>query len=145
MKVSIRWVLILGSLAMIWVTQIITISTSYVSSQRVLLAHAQDIMRNASATCNSLPEGAMMRRRAKIQRRGQCDARVYSFQIDNLGLSSERWPVDPDIAKTDRRCAWSILALERLPKGGVLRGPGFEAQAGRLNRSSVRRCGDSTR
>lgn len=46
MKVSIRWVLILGSLAMIWVTQVITISTSYVSSQRVLLSHAQDIMRN---------------------------------------------------------------------------------------------------
>ena len=46
MKVSIRWVLIVGSLAIIWVTQIITISTSYVSSQRVLLAHAQDIMRN---------------------------------------------------------------------------------------------------
>ena len=46
MKVSIRWVLILGGLAMIWVTQVITISTSYVSSQRVLLTHAQDIMRN---------------------------------------------------------------------------------------------------
>ena len=46
MKLSIRWVLILGSLAMIWVTQVITISTSYVSSQRVLLEHAQDIMRN---------------------------------------------------------------------------------------------------
>jgi two-component system cell cycle sensor histidine kinase/response regulator CckA len=46
MKVSIRWVLILGSLAIIWVTQLITISTSYISSQRVLLAHAQDIMRN---------------------------------------------------------------------------------------------------
>ena len=46
MKISIRWVLILGSLAIIWVTQIITITTSYVSSQRVLLAHAQDIMRN---------------------------------------------------------------------------------------------------
>ena len=46
MKLSIRWVLILGSLAIIWVTQLITISTSYLSSQRVLLAHAQDIMRN---------------------------------------------------------------------------------------------------
>ena len=46
MKLSIRWVLIIGGLAMIWVTSIITISTSYVSSQRVLLAHAQSIMRN---------------------------------------------------------------------------------------------------
>ncbi|MGD9333000.1 MAG: cache domain-containing protein, partial [Desulfobacterales bacterium] len=46
MKLSIRWVLILGSLAIIWVTQMITITTSYVSSQRVLLTHAQDIMRN---------------------------------------------------------------------------------------------------
>ena len=46
MKVSIRWVLIAGILAVIWVTQLITISTSYVSSQRVLLTHAQDIMRN---------------------------------------------------------------------------------------------------
>jgi PAS domain S-box-containing protein len=46
MKVSIRWVLIVGILAIIWVLQLITISTSYLSSQRVLLAHAQDIMRN---------------------------------------------------------------------------------------------------
>ncbi len=46
MKLSIRWVLIVGILAIIWVTQLITISTSYVSSQRVLLTHAQDIMRN---------------------------------------------------------------------------------------------------
>ena len=46
MKVSIRWVLIAGILAIIWVTQLITISTSYVSSQRVLMRHAQDIMRN---------------------------------------------------------------------------------------------------
>ena len=46
MKLSIRWVLILGSLGIIWVTQLITITTSYVSSQRVLLKHAQDIMLN---------------------------------------------------------------------------------------------------
>ncbi len=46
MKFSIRWVLIMGSLAIIWATQLITITTSYVSSQRALLEHAQDIMRN---------------------------------------------------------------------------------------------------
>ena len=46
MKLSIRWVLIIGSLAIIWATQLITITTSYVSSQRALMAHAQDIMRN---------------------------------------------------------------------------------------------------
>jgi PAS domain S-box-containing protein len=46
MKLSIRWVLIIGILAIIWATQIITITTSYVSSQRALLAHAQDIMRD---------------------------------------------------------------------------------------------------
>ncbi len=46
MKFSIRWVLIIGSLAIIWATQLITITTSYVTSQRMLLGHAQDIMRN---------------------------------------------------------------------------------------------------
>ena len=46
MKLSIRWVLIIGILAIIWATQFITITTSFVSSQRALLAHAQDIMRD---------------------------------------------------------------------------------------------------
>ncbi|MBL0713786.1 MAG: PAS domain S-box protein, partial [Desulfosarcina sp.] len=46
MKLSIRWVLIIGILTIIWATQLITITTGYVSSQRVLLEHAQNIMRN---------------------------------------------------------------------------------------------------
>ena len=44
MKCSIRWMLIAGSLAIIWVTQLITITTSYMTSQQTLLRHAQDIM-----------------------------------------------------------------------------------------------------
>ncbi len=46
MKISIRWALILGCLGLIWVTQIIITSSSHVSSQRVLIRHARDIMQN---------------------------------------------------------------------------------------------------
>ncbi|MCP3954388.1 MAG: response regulator [Desulfobacterales bacterium] len=46
MKISIRWALILGLLVIIWGTQAITVSSSYITSQRVLLGHAQDIMEN---------------------------------------------------------------------------------------------------
>jgi two-component system, cell cycle sensor histidine kinase and response regulator CckA len=46
MKISIRWALILGFLGLIWGTQIVITSSSYVSSQRVLLKHARDIMQN---------------------------------------------------------------------------------------------------
>ncbi len=46
MKISIRWALISGLLLMIWATQISTISTAYLSSQKVLMAHARDIMEN---------------------------------------------------------------------------------------------------
>jgi HAMP domain-containing protein len=46
MKVSIRWALILGFLGVIWGTQIIITSSSYISSERVLLDHAKSIMSN---------------------------------------------------------------------------------------------------
>ena len=46
MKLSIRWVLIAGLLLCIWGTQVLTVSTGYISSQRVLLGHARDIMEN---------------------------------------------------------------------------------------------------
>ncbi len=46
MKISIRWALISGLLVMIWATQVSTITTSYLSSQKVLLEHAQAIMHN---------------------------------------------------------------------------------------------------
>lgn len=46
MKISIRWALILGLLVIIWGTQAITASSAYVTSQRVLLGHARDIMEN---------------------------------------------------------------------------------------------------
>lgn len=46
MKISIRWALILGLLVIIWGTQAITVSSSYITSQRVLLGHARDIMEN---------------------------------------------------------------------------------------------------
>jgi len=49
MKISIRWALILGLLVIIWGTQAITVSSSYVTSQRVLLGHARDIMGNIAA------------------------------------------------------------------------------------------------
>ncbi len=46
MKISIRWALILGLLVIIWGTQAITVSSAYITSQRVLLGHARDIMEN---------------------------------------------------------------------------------------------------
>ncbi len=46
MKISIRWALILGCLVLIWGTQVIITSSTYLSSQRVLSAHARDIMQN---------------------------------------------------------------------------------------------------
>jgi PAS domain S-box-containing protein len=46
MKISIRWALILGCLVLIWGTQIVITSSTYLSSQRVLLSHARDIMQN---------------------------------------------------------------------------------------------------
>jgi len=49
MKISIGWALILGLLVIIWGTQAITVSSSYITSQRVLLGHARDIMENIAA------------------------------------------------------------------------------------------------
>ena len=46
MKISIRWALILGCLGLIWGTQIIITSSTYLSSQKVLIGHARDIMQN---------------------------------------------------------------------------------------------------
>jgi PAS domain S-box-containing protein len=46
MKISIRWALIIGCLGLIWVTQVMVTSSTYLSSERVLLEHAQDIMQN---------------------------------------------------------------------------------------------------
>ncbi|MFH1985608.1 MAG: ATP-binding protein [Pseudomonadota bacterium] len=46
MKLSIRWALIAGLLLIIWGLQAITVSSSYLTSQRVLMGHARDIMDN---------------------------------------------------------------------------------------------------
>ncbi len=46
MKISIRWALIFGCLVLIWGTQIVITTSTYLSSQRVLLGHARDIMQN---------------------------------------------------------------------------------------------------
>lgn len=48
MKISIRLALILGFLGLIWGTQLVITSSTYLSSQRVLLRHAHDIMQNIS-------------------------------------------------------------------------------------------------
>jgi two-component system cell cycle sensor histidine kinase/response regulator CckA len=46
MKISIRWALILGCLGLIWGTQVLITTPTYLSWQRVLLGHARDIMQN---------------------------------------------------------------------------------------------------
>jgi two-component system cell cycle sensor histidine kinase/response regulator CckA len=48
MKMSIRSTLVIGILLLIWGTQFLGTSSSYISSQRVLLRHAGDIMKNIS-------------------------------------------------------------------------------------------------
>ncbi len=48
MKLSIRWVLIVGSLVLVWGTHLIITPSSYLSSQRIMLKHARDIMENIS-------------------------------------------------------------------------------------------------
>ena len=46
MKISIRLTLILGVLGLIWGTQLIITTTTYLSSEKVLVRHARDIMQN---------------------------------------------------------------------------------------------------
>ena len=46
MKISIRWALIVGFLGLIWGTHLITTTSSYLTSQKVLRQHARDIMKN---------------------------------------------------------------------------------------------------
>ena len=46
MKISIRVTLIMVILGVIWVTYILTTSSAYLSSQKVLRQHAHDIMEN---------------------------------------------------------------------------------------------------
>jgi len=48
MKISIRWALILACLGLIWGTQILITTSTYLSSQKVLIGHARDIMQNIS-------------------------------------------------------------------------------------------------
>ena len=46
MKLSIRWALIVGFLALIWGTHLTTTTSTYISSEKVLNQHAMDIMEN---------------------------------------------------------------------------------------------------
>lgn len=46
MKVSIRWTLILGFLGLIWGTHLVVATSSFVSSEKVLIRHARNIMEN---------------------------------------------------------------------------------------------------
>ncbi|NNF98585.1 MAG: PAS domain S-box protein [Desulfobacteraceae bacterium] len=46
MKISIRWTLILGILGLIWGTHLLVATSSYVTSERVLIRHARNIMGN---------------------------------------------------------------------------------------------------
>ena len=48
MKLSIRWVIFLSSIVLIWGTHLIITPSSYVLSERVLTRHMRDIMENIS-------------------------------------------------------------------------------------------------
>jgi len=53
MKISIRWTLIFGFLGLIWGTHLLTASSSFFTSQRVLQEHAQQIMANVADLAQS--------------------------------------------------------------------------------------------
>ncbi len=46
MRLSIKWCIILGSFFLVWGTHLIIMPSSYISSERVLTSHVQDIMQN---------------------------------------------------------------------------------------------------
>jgi PAS domain S-box-containing protein len=71
MKISIRWAFIIGFLGLIWGTQILVTSSSYVTSQRVLGGHARDIMENISdlAMEQSLNHLSLAHRAAHLTKR----------------------------------------------------------------------------
>jgi PAS domain S-box-containing protein len=71
MKISIRWAFIFGFLGLIWGTQIIITSSSYVTSQRVFKEHAFDIMRNISDLTmeQSLNHLSLAHRAARLTKR----------------------------------------------------------------------------
>lgn len=46
MKLSIRWVILLGSIALVWGTHLIITPSSYIISEKVLTEHMLDIMEN---------------------------------------------------------------------------------------------------
>ncbi len=53
MKISIRWALIFGLLGLIWGTHLLTASSSFFTSQRVLQEHARQIMANVADLAQS--------------------------------------------------------------------------------------------
>ncbi|MDY6791867.1 MAG: PAS domain S-box protein [Thermodesulfobacteriota bacterium] len=53
MKLSIRWTLIFGFLGLIWGTHLLTASSSFFTSQRVLQEHARQIMANVADLAQS--------------------------------------------------------------------------------------------
>jgi len=68
MKISIRWTLILGFLGLIWGTHLITTSSSFFTSQRVLQEHARQIMSNVAdlAKSHSANHLAMAQKTAEL-------------------------------------------------------------------------------
>ncbi len=46
MRLSIKWVIIFGSILLVWSTNLIILPSSYLMSQRVLTRHIRDIMQN---------------------------------------------------------------------------------------------------
>jgi len=53
MKISIRWTLIFGFLGLIWGTHLLTATSSFFTSQRVLKEHARQIMANVADLAQS--------------------------------------------------------------------------------------------
>jgi len=68
MKISFRWTLILGFLGLIWGTHLITASSSFFTSQRVLQEHARQIMSNVAdlAKSHSANHLAMAQKSAEL-------------------------------------------------------------------------------
>ena len=85
MKISIRWALILGFLGLIWGTQIIITTSTYVSSQKVLLQHARDIMQNIADLTMEQSENHL----ALAQGAAHLTKRLIASNV--VGSQQERW------------------------------------------------------
>jgi two-component system, cell cycle sensor histidine kinase and response regulator CckA len=94
MKISIRWALIVGFLGLIWGTHLITTTSSYLTSQKVLLQHARDIMKNIAELAMEQSQHHLLHAHgAAALTRRLLAANVVGSQVDHIN-TLERYLYD---------------------------------------------------